>query len=76
MKSLQDQLQDAIGLEKVGEVKSLLAAGASPDTPGSLGWTPLMCAAERENVEIIELLLEAGADMNKQGYTELQTRVR
>ena len=68
MKSLQDQLLDAIGLEKIGEVKSLLAAGASPDDPGSSDWTPLMSAAEMQNPEIVQLLLDAGADINKQGY--------
>ena len=43
-------------------VAALLGAGADPDLPDSRGWTPLMLAAHRGDLESARLLLEAGAD--------------
>ena len=43
-------------------VKALLAAGADPNAANSAGVTPLMWAAPR--VEIVQLLLDAGADVD------------
>ena len=46
----------------------LISKKADPNIPDKKGFTPLMIAAQRGNLEIIALLLNAGADeklMNK-----------
>ena len=53
----------ANSLEKV---KLLLARGANPNATGSYGSTPLMAAAEKGDNQIVEALLNAGADVNAQ----------
>ena len=56
--------------------KDLLAHGASPNTQDSdYGWTPLLYAADKGNMEIATMLVEKGADVNvkaKDGLTALQ----
>jgi ankyrin repeat protein len=59
-------------------LKELLAAGGNPDGDDPEKWTPLMLAAELEDIESARILLEAGADINKkgsQGYTPLHIAV-
>lgn len=53
--------------------KLLINAGADVNTVSAGGDTPLVCAAEKNNVTIVELLLEKGADINKTAreYTAL-----
>lgn len=62
------QLFDAaIDREDVDAVKELLAAGNSANTPivnGEITSTPLVKACWRRNMEIVQLLVEAGADVN------------
>jgi ankyrin repeat protein len=62
------QLFDAaIDREDVDAVKELLAAGKSANTPivnGDVTSTPLVKACWRKNMEIVRLLVEAGADVN------------
>ena len=54
-------LIQAIALEKTQLVRLLLAHGADPDISSfSHHITPLMLAADRNNVEILELLLQCG----------------
>lgn len=48
-------------------LKLFLAKGADPDNRTWSGRTPLQAAAEAGNVEIMKLLLEAGASVNKRG---------
>ena len=47
----------------------------SPDTPLVLGLTPLMVASSCGHVDIVDALIQAGADVNKQesywGFTPL-----
>ena len=53
---------------------ALLSSGASVSDVDSLGWTPLMRAARNPNVQILELLIQAGSDINfkaKDGMTAL-----
>lgn len=66
-------LQKACINGKTECVRRLLAHGAKPDTHNYWGWTPLHDAATRGYGEIIELLLEAGANTearnsNDEGY--------
>jgi ankyrin repeat protein len=46
------------------KVRLLLAGGANPRATTRSGATALLAAAVRENVEVIRILREAGADMN------------
>ena len=45
-------------------VAILLSLGANPNVKNIFGWTPLMYAASRGNLEIIQLLINHGADLN------------
>ena len=66
-------IHDAIRAGDVEEVRRQLAAGVSPDLTEEIlsrpEYTPLMVAAQHEQLEITLLLIEAGADVNviKQG---------
>ena len=46
------------------EVRSLLRAGADPNTPDHGGWTPLHFAAQEHAAGAVRALLEAGADVD------------
>jgi len=59
---LAEALQNAAFYGDLAEVQRLLKAGANVDAKSSLGFTPLMRASERGNVEIARALLQAGAD--------------
>src|SRR5918993_400701 len=48
----------------IARVRQLLADGRSPNTFDELSKTPLHYAAEREHIDIMRVLLEAGADVN------------
>jgi ankyrin repeat protein len=69
------ELADAIKKKRVEDVKDLISKGADVNQEvGSLGRTPLMIAAETGSVEIVKLLVEAGADpsaKDSQQYTVL-----
>ena len=43
----------------------------SPDTPLVLGLTPLMVASSCGHIDIVNALIQAGADVNKDGYRGL-----
>jgi ankyrin repeat protein len=47
----------------IAEVKALLAGGVRPNETLLSGWTPLMWAALQGQMEILDLLLEAGGDI-------------
>ena len=50
-----------LGGDRLGPVRLLLAAGSDPNERNDRGWTPLHQAAYRNDVEMVDLLLEAGA---------------
>ena len=57
----------AIDREDADAVKALLAAGNSAKTPivnGDVTSTPLVKACWRRNMELVQLLVDAGADVN------------
>jgi ankyrin repeat protein len=58
-------LFDAIGNGTAEDVRQLLAGGADADEIEEAGdVTPLMAAATRGDLEIVKVLVEAGADVN------------
>src|SRR5688572_8878252 len=48
----------------IDEVRRLIAAGSDVNAPEADGTTPLLWAAHESAPELVELLLEAGADPN------------
>lgn len=54
----------------INKVRELLDAGADKDWTNSIGFTPLMEASQGGFTDIVQLLLERGADVNKQSRTE------
>jgi uncharacterized protein len=65
---LQHRLGKAIWREDIREVIALLDSGADLEEQGENGFTPLMQAAEMENLAIAQLLLDRGARINGSGY--------
>ena len=66
-------LQHAAQKRQVDAVRALLASGANPDArPSGSAITPLIIAAVADDQTIVQLLLEAGADLNlsRQGLTQ------
>lgn len=63
------------GAAHAGSVRRLIAAGASLDLPDDRGVTPLMQAVCWENLDMVKLLVEAGADTgarDRSGRTALE----
>ena len=60
-----DDLLEAVRKGDLAAVKAALDAGIPVDTPFRYDRTALSFAAGRDNVEIVKLLLERGADPNK-----------
>jgi len=60
-----DDLLEAVRKGDLAAVKAALDAGVPVDTPFRYERTALSFAAGRDNLEIVKLLLERGADPNK-----------
>ena len=49
------------------EVEELLSGGAFVNTQDEQGWTPLMYAAQKQNVKLTQLIMDYGADTEIRG---------
>ena len=58
------RLHDAVHDGRVDQVANLLEWGTDPNLFDDLGKTPLHYAVEREDLEMIRVLLSGGADVN------------
>jgi ankyrin repeat protein len=65
-----DSLTDAILASQTELAAALLRRGASVNGESQFGSTPLYTAAVQGEVEIVRLLLEAGADPNRESGGE------
>lgn len=76
---LEDELVQAVWRQDAEAVKRILEAGANPNLPGHNCPSAIACAGENDETgEIIQLLVEAGADVNLQdtfGQTPLHWAV-
>lgn len=60
------KLWQAANEGNVGDIKHLLDVGASPNPwPADVEGTPLMVAAYKGHADVVRLLLQRGADVNK-----------
>jgi len=64
MNELNDDLHYAAAQGDTAAVRALLAEGHDPNAFDDLSFTPLHHAADKAHLEIIQLLLQAGADIN------------
>merc|ERR1711963_484799 len=55
------------------KAESLINEGADPNTRDNNGWTPLHEVAQRNHLDLVRLLLEAGANPNVPGGDENYT---
>lgn len=62
--SLGTPLHAAVQFGRVDAVQALLAAGADPETRDADGYTPLLRAATRPSVAVVEALIAGGANVD------------
>lgn len=67
---LEESLLEAAGRGDLGAVRAALAGGARVDTADPDGQTPLVRAAYGNHVEVAEVLVAAGADVNRKDRSE------
>jgi ankyrin repeat protein len=67
------RLLEAAARQDAGTVKASLESGVSPNGRDYWGDSPLMAAVRHDNVELVQILLDAGADTEARwrGYTPL-----
>jgi len=59
-------LHNAVGQGKTESVRTLLRLGADPDIVAMAGFTPLMVAVYFNHVHLVKILIQAGANKEKQ----------
>ncbi len=70
------QLIDAVLLNDMSSVRSMLDAGASPNVRNGDGDTALLKAVSEGNIEVVDILLKHGANLSqKSGWNLLSTAV-
>lgn len=62
--SLGTPLHAAVQFGKVESIRALLSLGADPDGRDNVGYTPLIRAASKPSVPIVEALIAGGADVD------------
>lgn len=60
-----NSLHQACAEGNLSQVKYLLGMVSDPDVPNSSGQTPFHIAVFRQNLDVVQILLEAGADVNQ-----------
>lgn len=60
----------AIWKEDLSKVQELVSSGVDVNGQNENGFTPLMQAAEMQNLEITQFLIKNGADVNGKGYAD------
>lgn len=71
--SRSGMLLTAISLDKQSIVRTLLEMGETPNAISPMDGSPLMQATAYERLEIMRMLIKAGADVN---YTEAESGIR
>jgi ankyrin repeat protein len=61
---IKDELYEAIGAGDVEKVKALMKEGANVSYRGTFGFTPVVAAVDACQLEVLRVLIEAGADPN------------
>lgn len=73
--SLDKQLYDAVAKNNIDQVTLWLKEGANPNSkPGPNETSPLHCAAQNNNLDIVKILVGGGADIlikNRSGLTPM-----
>ena len=58
-------------------IRAIVTRGADPNAPyGALNWTPLMHAIHNNRIASVNVLLDAGADVNRTGDYESEPRTK
>lgn len=57
-------LYQAVEMEKINQIDTLVKHGADPNLARNDGWTPLHAATLKQNIPIVELLLKNGSNPN------------
>ncbi|XP_049768073.1 poly [ADP-ribose] polymerase tankyrase-2-like [Schistocerca cancellata] len=68
--NLTERLHEAAGLDDVGELRTLLAAGVAVDARDRWGRTALHCAAEGDGEKAARWLLHAGGDASARSQSQ------
>jgi len=62
------RLMQMVATSSVADVQKELAGNANPNIPDSSGWTALFYATQSIDVEVVRILIKAGADVNARSH--------
>jgi hypothetical protein len=66
-------LLKAVNVDDIAQVKELLDGGLDVNGKNKAGWSALMIAASKGNMEMLSLLIEKGADVDEKNTQQGQT---